>query len=321
MATTTRLALMPSLPSTPSSASSSASSSSRKNKVMRTSFPRGPLRKIPRTVKRSSMSSSTSRRGEDEDEDNAEQAAEDEFLVNYFAYGSNVGSKTFSTRRNIQPKSVQNGKILDYRLSFNVPGVPFLEPAFASVTRQKGEETHGACYTITKDEFRYLLQTEGSYDVVDVDVFVYGDNRDIEEVVKAKTLTHRDVAARRDLQPSKRYRDLIVEGAKERGLEKSWVEFLEKMPYFDPNEKPLNAFEMSVLAAAMPVVLARAAPKIFDVVFSNSGDGNDEKTSNERKLIESFLATQEALYDVHDSVEGVVGRSGVLGDNNKMDRI
>ena len=211
---------------------------------------------------------------------------------------------------------MQNGKILDYQLSFNVPGVPFLEPAFASVTRQKGKETHGVCYTITKDEFQYLLQTEGSYDVVDVDVVVYGD-KDIEGVLmKAKTLTHRDVAARRDLQPSKRYRDLIVEGAKERGLEKSWIEFLEKMPYFDPNEKPLNAFEMSVLAAAMPVVLARAAPKIFDVVFSNSGEGgNDEKTSNERKLIESFLATQEALYDVHDSVEGVVGRSGVLGDN------
>ena len=314
MATTTRLVLP--LPS-PSSASSASSSSSR-NKVMTTLIHgRRPKRKIPRTVKGSSMSSSTSRRGEDEEDKDAEAKAEDAFLVNYFAYGSNVGSKTFSTRRNIQPKRVQNGKILDYQLSFNVPGVPFLEPAFASVTRQKGEETHGVCYTITKDEFRYLLQTEGSYDVVDVDVFVYGE-RDIEGVLmKAKTLTHRDVAARRDLQPSKRYRDLIVEGAKERGLEKSWIEFLEKMPYFDPNEKPLNAFEMSVLAAAMPVVLARAAPKIFDVVFSNSGDGNDEKTSNERKLIQSFLATQEALYDVHDSVEGVVGRSGVVGDNNK----
>ena len=317
MATTTRLTLP--RPSTSSSAASSASaSSSSRNKVMTTTLMHGrrPKRKIPRTVKRSSASASTSRREEDEDEDNAGRAAEDAFFVNYFAYGSNVGSKTFSTRRNIQPKRVQNGKILDYQLSFNVPGVPFLEPAFASVTRQKGKITHGVCYTITKDEFQYLLQTEGSYDVVDVDVVVYGD-KDIEGVLmKAKTLTHRDVAARRDLQPSKRYRDLIVEGAKERGLEKSWIEFLEKMPYFDPNEKPLNAFEMSVLAAALPVVLARAAPKIFDVVFSNSGEGgNDEKTSNERKLIESFLATQEALYDVHDSVEGVVGRSGVLGDN------
>ena len=311
MATTTRLML----PRPSPSSASSASSSSSRNKVMTTLIHRRrPKRKIPRTVKRSSTSASTSRQEEDEDDKDAEAKAE--FFVNYFAYGSNVGSKTFSTRRNIQPKSVQNGKILDYQLSFNVPGVPFLEPAFASVTRKKGEETHGVCYMITKDEFRYLLQTEGSYDVVDVDVFVYGD-KDIEGVLmKAKTLTHRDVAARRDLQPSKRYRDLIVEGAKERGLEKSWIEFLEKMPYFDPNEKPLNAFEMSVLAAAMPVVLARAGPKIFDVVFSNSpGDGNDEKTSNERKLIESFLATQEALYDVHDSVEGVVGRSGVLGDN------
>jgi hypothetical protein len=238
-----------------------------------------------------------------------EEEERDEDVVNYFAYGSNVGSKTFSSRRNMRPIRVQNGKIRDYRLTFNVAGLPFFEPAFASVTRNEGEETHGVCYSITKEEFRYLLQTEGSYDVVDVEVFTYDG-----VVVKAKTLTHRDVARRKDLEPSKRYRDLIVEGAKERGLEKAWIERLEKMPYFDPEKRPLNAFEMSVLAAALPVVFARAAPEIWNVVFSNS-EQSENTISNERKLVESFLATQKALYDVHDSLEGIVGKSGVLGDN------
>jgi len=238
-----------------------------------------------------------------------EDEGRDEDVVNYFAYGSNVGSKTFSSRRNMRPIRVQNGKIRGYRLTFNVTGLPYIEPAFASVTKNEGEETHGVCYSITKEEFRYLLQTEGSYDVVDVDVIAYDG-----VVVKAKTLTHRDVATRKDLQPSKRYRDLIVEGAKERGLEKVWIEKLEKMPYFDPEKRPLNAFEMSVLAAALPVVFARAAPEIWNVVFSDSGQ-NENTSTNERKLIESFLATQKALYDVHDSLEGVVGKSGVLGDN------
>ena len=209
----------------------------------------------------------------------------------------------------MRPIRVQNGKIRDYRLTFNVAGLPFFEPAFASVTRSEGEETHGVCYSITKEEFRYLLQTEGSYDVVDVDVIAYDG-----VVVKAKTLTHRDVATRKDLQPSKRYRDLILEGAKERGLEKVWIEKLEKMPYFDPEKRPLNAFEMSVLAAALPVVFARAAPEIWNIVFSDS-EQSENTISNERKLIESFLATQKALYDVHDSLEGIVGKSGVLGDN------
>ena len=243
------------------------------------------------------------------EEEEEEEEERDEDVVNYFAYGSNVGSQTFSSRRNMRPIRVQNGKIRDYRLTFNVAGLPYFEPAFASVTRNEGEETHGVCYSITKEEFRYLLQTEGSYDVVDVDVIAYDG-----VVVKAKTLTHRDVATRKDLQPSKRYRDLIVEGAKERGLEKVWIEKLEKMPYFDPEKRPLNAFEMSVLAAALPVVFARAAPEIWNVVFSDSGQ-NENTSTNERKLIESFLATQKALYDVHDSLEGVVGKSGVLGDN------
>jgi len=242
-------------------------------------------------------------------EEEEEEEERDEDVVNYFAYGSNVGSKTFSSRRNMRPIRVQNGKIRDYRLTFNVAGLPYFEPAFASVTRNEGEETHGVCYSITKEEFRYLLQTEGSYDVVDVDVIAYDG-----VVVKAKTLTHRDVATRKDLQPSKRYRDLIVEGAKERGLEKVWIEKLEKMPYFDPEKRPLNAFEMSVLAAALPVVFARAAPEIWNIVFSDS-EQSENTISNERKLIESFLATQKALYDVHDSLEGIVGKSGVLGDN------
>lgn len=243
------------------------------------------------------------------EEEEEEEERDERDVVNYFAYGSNVGSKTFSSRRNMRPIRVQNGKIRDYRLTFNVAGLPFFEPAFASVTRNEGEETHGVCYSITKEEFRYLLQTEGSYDVVEVDVIAYDG-----VVVKAKTLTHRDVATRKDLQPSKRYRDLIVEGAKERGLDKVWIEKLEKMPYFDPEKRPLNAFEMSVLAAALPVVFARAAPEIWNIVFSDS-EQSENTISNERKLIESFLATQKALYDVHDSLEGIVGKSGVLGDD------
>ena len=292
---------------------SSSSSSATIHRVLTSSrfFSESLSRRRRRTRRRSreirGFESARASRKEEEEEEEEERDERD--VVNYFAYGSNVGSKTFSSRRNMRPIRVQNGKIRDYRLTFNVAGLPFFEPAFASVTRSEGEETHGVCYSITKEEFRYLLQTEGSYDVVNVEFIAYDG-----VVVKAKTLTHRDVATRKDLQPSKRYRDLILEGAKERGLEKVWIEKLEKMPYFDPEKRPLNAFEMSVLAAALPVVFARAAPEIWNVVFSDSGQ-NENTSTNEMKLIESFLATQKALYDVHDSLEGVVGKSGVLGDN------
>jgi len=292
---------------------SSSSSSATIHRVLTSSrfFSESLSRRRRRTRRRSreirGFESARASRKEEEEEEEEERDERD--VVNYFAYGSNVGSKTFSSRRNMRPIRVQNGKIRDYRLTFNVAGLPFFEPAFASVTRSEGEETHGVCYSITKEEFRYLLQTEGSYDVVNVEFIAYDG-----VVVKAKTLTHRDVATRKDLQPSKRYRDLILEGAKERGLEKVWIEKLEKMPYFDPEKRPLNAFEMSVLAAALPVVFARAAPEIWNIVFSDS-EQSENTISNERKLIESFLATQKALYDVHDSLEGIVGKSGVLGDN------
>jgi len=53
----------------------------------------------------------------------------------YFAFGSNVNTKTFSGVRGIQPSAAYPAVLPGYRLVFNVPGLPYFEPAFASVKR------------------------------------------------------------------------------------------------------------------------------------------------------------------------------------------
>ena len=58
----------------------------------------------------------------------------------YFAYGSNVSTKTFNGTRGITPSAAYPAVLPGYELVFNVPGLPFVEPAFASVRRVVGEK-------------------------------------------------------------------------------------------------------------------------------------------------------------------------------------
>ncbi len=52
---------------------------------------------------------------------------------NYFAFGSNMASSTMTNLRNIEPISSTAAILPHHALRFNVPGMPYLEPAYASV--------------------------------------------------------------------------------------------------------------------------------------------------------------------------------------------
>lgn len=55
-----------------------------------------------------------------------------EETVLYLAYGSNLNSKTFLGRRGIKPLSQINVIVPELRLTFDMPGLPYLEPCFAA---------------------------------------------------------------------------------------------------------------------------------------------------------------------------------------------
>ncbi|KAB8233459.1 uncharacterized protein BDW43DRAFT_87749 [Aspergillus alliaceus] len=52
--------------------------------------------------------------------------------VLYLAYGSNLASKTFRGMRGIKPISQINVIVPELRLTFDLPGLPYLEPCFAA---------------------------------------------------------------------------------------------------------------------------------------------------------------------------------------------
>ena len=51
----------------------------------------------------------------------------------YFAYGSNMHKSVFQGRRMIKPAESLPAMLPGWRLTFNQPGLPYSEPAFAAV--------------------------------------------------------------------------------------------------------------------------------------------------------------------------------------------
>ena len=181
----------------------------------------------------------------------------------YFAYGSNVNTKTMKGTRGITPSAAYPAVLPGYELVFNVPGLPFIEPAFASVRRvvtgktddapsrfaRFATETHGVAYVVTDEQWRTILRTETSYVREDVTLerFLPASTRvdgDAPPATPQKIFATTLVFADADvggvaLLPSARYLGLLREGADEWGLDPSWREYLRvAVRAYDPGISP-----------------------------------------------------------------------------------
>ena len=87
----------------------------------------------------------------------------------YFAFGSNM-RKSVMERRGMQPLATETVVIPSHRLSFEVFGVPYSEPAMASITAfsqspRTSEHIHppvqGVAYLLSQTDYAKLLISEG----------------------------------------------------------------------------------------------------------------------------------------------------------------
>ncbi|KAL2815627.1 hypothetical protein BDW59DRAFT_153730 [Aspergillus cavernicola] len=83
--------------------------------------------------------------------------------VLYLAYGSNLASATFLGARGIKPLSQLNVIVPELRLTFDLPGVPYIEPCFAGThfrnTGANKENTAADDFT-TSENYPLLLQDQ-----------------------------------------------------------------------------------------------------------------------------------------------------------------
>jgi hypothetical protein len=114
---------------------------------------------------------------------------DEEDSVWYFAYGSNMCSSVFLTRRGIQALKTVPATIPGYVLCFDVPGVPYLEPALGSIRKPR------------------LPMNKNTPDVIGIAYLtaqLIGPTGVEEQAIKVWTLNTRS-PARRERLPSLRY--------------------------------------------------------------------------------------------------------------------
>lgn len=122
--------------------------------------------------------------------------------VFYLAYGSNLSAETFQGKRGIRPISQLNVLVPELALTFDIPGIPYLEPCFANTKyrSQKPPEAGseksprlpsssptrrydktrwekglvGVVYEVTREDFARIISSEGggaSYHDILVDCY------------------------------------------------------------------------------------------------------------------------------------------------------
>ncbi|KAL1980423.1 hypothetical protein VTN96DRAFT_4181 [Rasamsonia emersonii] len=100
---------------------------------------------LPRKVTSSDTHHHDGDRDGDRPTEKKQPPEKEEQTVLYLAYGSNLSVETFRGRRGIRPLSQVNVYVPELRLTFDLPGVPYIEPCFAGTqfrtnTANKDEE-------------------------------------------------------------------------------------------------------------------------------------------------------------------------------------
>lgn len=158
----------------------------------------------------------------------------------YLAYGSNMNPLVLSKRRKIFPTESLPCYVPGYVLNFDCKGIPYFEPSFASISKRKSGqndtemELQGVIHSITTHEMFLIRLSEGGnghdglgYDLIEIEVKTYDGRK-----LQAFTLLFQDPGSWRG-HPSRRYMNLILDGAKQSQLELKYIQYLETLPIYE----------------------------------------------------------------------------------------
>lgn len=150
----------------------------------------------------------------------------DDESVFYFAFGSNINSATHKWRR-FQFIDIFPAVLYDYKLTFDVRGFAFVEGSFGNVQPCRGECVHGLLMEMKKKDFLTNIKyKEGPhYQVIDINAEAYKDKKIYNAITLSEPNTNGIYA-----YPSRRYLDLIVQGAEEHKFDQEYIQYLKKFP-------------------------------------------------------------------------------------------
>jgi hypothetical protein len=257
--------------------------------------------------------------------------------IRYFAYGSNMSPSVLSGRRGVRPKVSSPGLIMDHCLSFRLRGLPYIEPAFATLERIRGKRVHGVIHTITKDEWARIKISEGvtgqgkgyGYYESALPCTLYS-NEQVEVVTLLSTQASHHPESKKATEqaglennrfsdfylpkilnaafPSRRYKTLLVDGARHHRLDDTYRSWLEQLTAYEDslegNQSSQNLglmASLSLTAGLVPSALALGS--LMDLIDSG-GRGRDQDSNTSRLL----AAASKAVWDMNELlIEPIVG--------------
>jgi gamma-glutamylcyclotransferase len=131
---------------------------------------------------------------------------------------------TFVERRRIRPLESSVGRIVGYRLRFNLEGRPKGKAAPANICPDADQEVWGVLYKITRRDLLRLDSTEGVPGRGYRPTWLVADDIDGNSVT---AIAYVAVGKEIDGRPSLRYISLLREGARSHGLPEHWRNFLD----------------------------------------------------------------------------------------------
>ncbi|KAL2842717.1 gliotoxin biosynthesis protein GliK [Aspergillus pseudoustus] len=234
----------------------------------------------------------------------------------YFAYGSNTRSSVMRGR-GIVPLDAQPVVVPSHRLCFDIFGIPYAEPAFASIvpimldatidspSGQAIPPVHGVAYLLTQDDYRRLVLSEGAgvgYDEITVCARIIS----LEEAGQdGEILAHTLQAKypwRPNRAPSARYMNLIIDGANEFNLPYSYKSYLHSVPVYVPLRTYRSRFGAWLFLAFWRKAI-RGLARLTKV-------STDEKGHCPRWLGGVIVGVYWCMWGWHDFVHSVIWTQG-----------
>lgn len=142
----------------------------------------------------------------------------------YFAYGSNMSTRYLYNVRGVYPAESNPGAVSAHEVTLLGPGLNGLEPAFAYLVKAQGKKAYGVVHRVSAQDLDRVKESEGpNYQWVRIPVKLANGQE-----VAAQTLLR--LTSGTEGMPSRRYLELLLEGAQEHGLPEAYIAKLRAHP-------------------------------------------------------------------------------------------
>mmetsp|Transcript_35278 Transcript_35278/g.61926 ORF Transcript_35278/g.61926 Transcript_35278/m.61926 type:complete len:307 (+) Transcript_35278:2-922(+) len=170
-----------------------------------------------------------------------------------FGYGSNMGMEFLRSKKGLNPLDMRRCILTGWSLSFpRGAGLDYVEPAWATLKEDAEGKVHGVAVLFNAEDKTKLDAQEGGYlcEFRKVDLY------------NGKTKMHAEVYLPKKQRPadhpegecSARYRDILVNGAKEANLDAAWVAKLERLATYKPDAETLALRDTLPPVSNLPVM-------------------------------------------------------------------